>query len=83
MNKQEVIVRLCKLVAKVGDEVFQNKYAYDCFCGERPNPRQYQFEKDVLEFVERVVLDAITQKKVSSIYRASKIALDSMNEVSP
>jgi hypothetical protein len=52
MTKQQVIERLCALTTMVGDKVFSNKYAHDCFCKASPN---FQFEEEILLFIENAV----------------------------
>jgi len=58
MNREQTIERMCKLVTKVGDEVFKNKLAHDCFC----NPSLSGIpvvEDEVIKFIESAVNRAI------------------------
>jgi hypothetical protein len=50
MNKQDVIERLCRLVTKVGTDVFGHVQAHDCFCRNNANPH---IDSNVIEFIER------------------------------
>jgi hypothetical protein len=56
MNKQDAIERLCRLVTKVGTDVFHDAQAHDCFCRTNPNA---VIDVNVIEFIERAVSDRI------------------------
>ncbi len=54
MDKNQILARLCKLASDVNKEVFKHNKASDCFCGEKPT-NNFQFEDDILLFIERAV----------------------------
>ena len=58
MTKTEVITRLCDLSSQVGDKVFKNKEAHDCFCDLNPMAG-FQFSEQVILFIEKAVKEAI------------------------
>lgn len=64
MNKQDAIERLCRLVTKVGEEVFNHTQAHACFCRNNADPR---IDVNVIEFIERAVSDRIIDYDVWGI----------------
>lgn len=66
LTKQQVIERLCKLSTKVGEEVFCNQKAHDCFCGENKTSEVFsggfQFEEEVIEFIEEAVREKMDKE---------------------
>ena len=53
--KQDVIERLCKLAAKVGEH-YEYQYAHDCFCHQSEQSlMDFRFEEEILEFIEEAV----------------------------
>jgi hypothetical protein len=64
MTKQEVMMRLCKLASYAGEKRFGSAYAHDCFCGNNPiQDKYFQFEEEVMEFIEKAVMDAVESAK--------------------
>ena len=69
MTKNEVIKRLCTLLSEVGDKVYKNRFAHDCFGGlqnklcenEGYDSCNYCFQGPILEFIEKVVKDRIEE----------------------
>jgi hypothetical protein len=58
MKKQEVIERLCILVSKVGEEVFEDGLAHDCFCGVNMfslNEDSIVVSEEIIQFIETAV----------------------------
>lgn len=58
MERTEVLTRLCVKMSQVGDRVFHNHEATDCFCGEKDVDRAVISSK-VLAFVEKAIDDAV------------------------
>ena len=64
LTKQAVMYRMCALASKVCDEVFDYKYASDCFCGANNLMEDcFRFDEVVLEFIEKAVMDSIYREK--------------------
>jgi len=61
MDKSEVIERMCALASKVGTVRFNNTKAHDCFCGLGAMGFDYQFEEEILDFIEDAVDKALAQ----------------------
>ena len=69
MTKNEVIKKFCDLSSKVADKVFKSQKASDCFCtcamlGAQTNKYQsknFNFEREVVEFIEKAVENAMTK----------------------
>ena len=67
MTKDEVLKRLCRLSARVDDEVFHFDSPADCFCGQsEPSLARdlfvgddYRYDETVLAFIEHAVEQAI------------------------
>jgi hypothetical protein len=57
MTKHQVIERFCALATRVNEKKFQFTKSADCFCqqGEQASHANFQFEKDVIHFIERAV----------------------------
>ena len=55
MDKKEVIARFCALASKVGEERFSHQYAHDCFCSEQDRFDWFQFEFEIMKFIEEAV----------------------------
>ena len=54
-TKQDVIERLCKLAAKVGEH-YGYSYAHDCFCHQSEQSLfDFRFDDEILEFIEDAV----------------------------
>lgn len=68
MNREATIKRLCKLVTDVG-EAFDHHYASDCFCVESEGvcgtANNAVVEYALIEWIERVVYEAIDERKKS------------------
>ena len=61
-RKEQVIHRFCALASRVQSDKFGHKVAADCFCDENKlskNDGNFQFEDQVLEFIETAVLRAL------------------------
>lgn len=61
MEKQEVIERFCQLSRKVNKEIFKFHRAADCFCNHVPQLSNFQFEEEVIKFIEDSVQEAINK----------------------
>ncbi len=59
MNREEVISRMCKLASKVNTEKFKWSLPSDCFCEESTGSFSFQFDEEVLEFIEQAVKDKL------------------------
>ncbi len=64
LERGEVINRLCALSAHVMDKRFGCSHAADCFCADaRPRRSdridEYQFDQEVLEFIEMAVAEKL------------------------
>lgn len=62
MLKVEVQGRLCALARDVMDKKFGFRKAADCFCGANgadSNPMHFQFDPEVLKFIEDAVRKAL------------------------
>lgn len=65
MRKQEAIERLCKLLADVGTNVFDNKEPYDCICGHNKAVwcgavcGEPIVSEEVIKFIEQAVTEAV------------------------
>lgn len=62
MDKKDVVERLCDLASRVGSKAFNNMKAHDCFCEAGGAEKRaahalgdFQFEDDVLRFIETAV----------------------------
>lgn len=65
LDKSEVIQRFCKLASKVGEVKFKHKIPHDCFCKEKCyNQNYFQFDEEVLEFIEDAVNDKLEESKL-------------------
>jgi hypothetical protein len=56
MHKDDVIEQFCELATLVGDNVYHNKYAHDCFCNL--TRADFQFDPQVMQFIK----DAVKEK---------------------
>jgi len=64
MNKQEVIEEFCKLSALVGEDIFKNQEAFDCFCGENQlSGFSYNFSAKIMDFIQTAVKEKIGREK--------------------
>lgn len=65
-RRQEVIERLCALVEEVNERKFGWQIASDCFCGRVDATNapwwDYQFEEQMLEFIETAVHKALDEE---------------------
>lgn len=59
MNKQEIIVRLCALCTKVGEEAFHNTVEHDCFCAEKASMKFERVHPEVIAFIENAVSEKL------------------------
>lgn len=64
MEKKKVIELLCEICTKVGEKVFNNKFAHDCFCGNSPWSvgKSFQFEKEITDFITTAVDEKIKKE---------------------
>lgn len=86
MKKPQVIEMFCRLSAKVGDEVFHNQHAYDCFCGHSPDNATYAFSDEVMRFILEAVKEKMVRentKVANNAYDAKKTERFAMNNESP
>jgi hypothetical protein len=60
MHKDDVIEQFCELATLVGDNVFHNKYAHDCFCLTFIKPG-FQFDPLVIQFIKDAVKEKIAR----------------------
>lgn len=63
-SKAEITSRMCSL-ASTASEAFKRMKAADCFCSvssHRPES-DFNFDEEVMEFIEKAVTDAIAKKK--------------------
>lgn len=61
MTKQQVLERFCNLAKKTMEKHFRYAKAADCFCGDNPNGMvNFQFDEEVMEFIEKAVDKALT-----------------------
>jgi hypothetical protein len=58
LNKNNVVLRLCRLITDVGGGVFNHKSQHDCICGKIGF-----VNKKVIEFIEEAVRVAIEKEK--------------------
>jgi len=62
-KKPEVLERLCALTSQVRDEMYANQQPADCFCGDNPgHPNHFQFNEDILSFIETAVMQKIARE---------------------
>lgn len=67
MKREDVIKKLCVLCTKVGEsEHFDNKYAHDCFCGEK---EAFQFDRKILDFITDAIDEKLGHKEVEKEYQ--------------
>jgi len=59
MHKDDVIEQFCELATLVGDNVFHNKYAHDCFCQD--TNADFQFEPQIMKFIKDAVKEKIAR----------------------
>lgn len=57
MHKDDVIEQFCELATLVGDNVFHDKYAHDCFCHSLIKSN-FRFEPEIMQFIK----DAVKEK---------------------
>ena len=71
MSKNEIISRFCKLANTVQDKKFAFSRAADCFCGENNShfPAHFQFEDDVIDFIEKAVMEKLGRESPSGLSR--------------
>ncbi len=55
MKKEEVIERFCKLSTEVNVNIFDFDIPSDCFCLKNFNPKYFQFDEKILNFIEDAV----------------------------
>ena len=60
MNKVDAIERLCKLVTKVGEDVYDNSVAHDCVCYKQEIVNA-QIDEDVIKYIESAVFEALSK----------------------
>jgi DNA-directed RNA polymerase specialized sigma24 family protein len=60
--REEVLIRLCILSSEVGETVYHDEIAHNCFCGAFRNSAGFQFDEEVLRFIESAVRQAIIDK---------------------
>lgn len=66
MNREETIERLCRLVSRVGEEVYKNEHPHDCFCRENRNP---MISNEILTFIEDAVSDSQRRAAAAAVNR--------------
>jgi hypothetical protein len=59
MNRQDAITRLCNLTSEVGEKVFKNEKAHDCFCMFSHDYSKADVAEDVVAFIEKVIRQGI------------------------
>jgi hypothetical protein len=60
MHKDDVIEQFCELATLVGDNVYHNKYAHDCFCPSLIKPN-FQFDSQIIQFIKDAVKEKIAR----------------------
>ena len=59
MKRKELLTRLCTLASVVGDRVFDNDFAHDCFCEHRRKEKgtcyTFSFNQTILHYIENAV----------------------------
>ena len=59
MKRKEVLCRFCALSTEVADCVLGHLVAHDCFCGEGGHPKGFQFDEQIVAFIEKATRTAI------------------------
>lgn len=69
MDREEIIKRLCKLCTHVGNRIYHNLHAHDCFCDPTkrnvldPLGVKFEFNETILLFIEEAV-----DQRIDGIY---------------
>jgi hypothetical protein len=72
MKKQQVVACFCELASSVGNKVFKNKCAHDCFCGLNPLGNSgYSFDEDIIKYIEDAVNEKIARDIETEPVKAS------------
>jgi hypothetical protein len=61
LSREEVISRMCKLLTQVNEHEFDFHVPSDCICKDTHNPVNFQFDEDVVKFVEYWVTKGLQQ----------------------
>jgi hypothetical protein len=62
LSKELVLERLCVMSTEVMEKVYRYQIPADCFCGKQ-DFGDFQFDDEILEFIEKAVEDAIEKHK--------------------
>lgn len=61
MTKDQVIERFCNLATTVNSKKFNFTRAADCFCHQSDEQANFQFEEEVICFIEDAVEKELTR----------------------
>ena len=63
-RKEEVIAAFCHLATRVGNDVFKNEFAHDCFCGQNfLANHNFQFDEKIINFISEAIDEKIAKGK--------------------
>jgi hypothetical protein len=69
MTRAEVIEAFCALSEQVMSKKFNCSRAADCFCSDDPKfYGNFQFEPEIIEFINSAVQDALRKEKSESLW---------------
>jgi hypothetical protein len=61
MTKDKVISELCELASYVGEDVFKNQIAHDCFCSARNNI-SFHFSPEIISYIRDAIHEKVTRE---------------------
>jgi hypothetical protein len=62
MTKDKVISELCELASYVGEDVFKNQIAHDCFCSARNNI-SFHFSPEIISYIRDAIYEKINNDR--------------------
>lgn len=62
MKRQDVLEALCSLASRINCDVFDYKYASDCFC-DLEKSAHYSFDEKIIDFIEQAVNEKIRKER--------------------
>ena len=82
MYRNEVIERLCALVAEVGERKFKHSVAHDCFCAHAHTNHRFDFQPHTLEYIEQAVRQVLQDDTPRDIMQEMSDSIDGVGQLS-
>lgn len=63
MTRKEVLIKLCEITTSVMERQYRGLYTADCFCNEDIDNPNFQFEPEILDFIQQAIAEKIIRDK--------------------